>query len=144
MTELIFVYGTLKRGHCNEHVNQAARVPGAFVTVQPHPFFIIGAQHLPWLLARPGEGLPVHGELYEADAAALARMDRLEQVDEPGWYERRRVQVRRSDRPDAAPLQAWVYFGSEEGLSRHPVCHGPIADYSLEVAARFPLNDYEP
>lgn len=144
LPELIFVYGTLKQGHCNEHVNQAVRVPGRFRTVEPHPLYIIGAQHLPWLLPRPGQGLPVVGELYEADEAALARMDVLEQVDEPGWYERRRVEVRPAGDPDGATRPAWVYFGTEAGFARHPVRHGPIEDYTPEIARRFPLNDYLP
>ena len=144
MPDLIFVYGTLKQGHCNQHVNQAQRVPGVFETVAPHPFYIIGAQHLPWLLPRPGQGHPVRGELYEADAAALARMDVLEQVDEPGWYERRLVEVRPAGEPAGPARQAWVYFGSEAGFSRHPVRHGPIAEYTPEIAGRYPLNEYRP
>lgn len=144
MPDLIFVYGTLKQGHCNEHVNQGRRVGGTFETVEPHPFHIIGAQHLPWLLPRPGQGLPVRGELYEVDEAALSRMDGLEQVDEPGWYERRRVAVRAAGDPGAPVWQAWVYFGTEAGFARHPSCQGPIAEYTPEIAARFPLNDYRP
>jgi gamma-glutamylaminecyclotransferase len=140
MHHLLFVFGTLKQGHANFHINQGRRVPGDFVTAQAHPLFIIGPRRLPWLLERPGQGLPVVGQLFEADDAALARMDELERIDDPLWYQRRPVDVRPVDTPAAAPRRAWVYFGSEAGFAGQQLHAGPVAEYTPELAARYVVN----
>ncbi len=132
---LVFVYGTLKQGFPNFHVNHGRRVPGDFVTEQPHPFYVIGDLGLPWLVQRPGEGLQVTGEVYAVDDAGLARMDRLEQIDEPGWYERRRIAVRPAG--GGAPIEPWVYFGVAERLAREPLRAGPLAVYTTELAKTY-------
>lgn len=134
--DLVFVFGTLKQGYRNAHINRGTRVPGRYVTTRPYPLHIIGARCLPWLLDRPGEGLPVFGELYETDADALAEMDRLERIDSPDWYERRRIAVQ--VHPGAGPvLEPWVYFGSESGFAGAAVHAGPLAEYALEHQAQY-------
>ena len=140
MTAHLFVFGTLKQGFGNFHVNNGRRVGGDFVTTVPHPLFIVGPRNLPWLLERPGEGLPVTGQLFEVDDAALAAMDRLERVDEPDWYQRRQVHVHLAGDAAAAPVQAFVYFGSEAGWVGQAVHAGPLAEYTQSLAARFPVN----
>jgi gamma-glutamylaminecyclotransferase len=140
MATHLFVFGTLKQGFGNFHINRGRRVAGEFVTVLPHPLFIVGPRHLPWLLQRPGEGLPVRGQVFEVDADALAAMDRLERIDEPDWYLRRHVMVRDAGDAHAAALQAWVYFGSESGMAGRAVHAGPLDEYTQELAARFPVN----
>jgi gamma-glutamylaminecyclotransferase len=130
----VFVYGTLKQGFRNFHVNRGVRRPGEFVTVQPHTLLIVGEFWLPWLLqAEPaaGEGHCVVGQIYTVDDAGLAEMDKLEQIDEAGWYERRRIAVRPCDDERAELLQAWVYFGSREGLAAGGQRGGPMAQYTL-------------
>jgi gamma-glutamylaminecyclotransferase len=130
----VFVYGTLKQGFRNFHVNHGQRVPGEFVTVQPHALLIVGEYWLPWLLQTdtdPGEGQPVIGQLYTVDDAGLAAMDKLEQIDEAGWYERRRIAVRARHDAQAAVLQPWVYFGSREGLAAGGQRLGPVAEFTL-------------
>ena len=134
MTELVFVYGTLKEGLCNADSNAGRRVPGRFVTELAWPLMITARGHWPWLLPRPGEGCRVAGELYEVDAAALARMDALERIDEPEQYLRQRIAVVRDG--DGARLEAWVYFGSEEGFAGHTGHVGPIDEYRLEHQLR--------
>lgn len=136
MTHLIFVFGTLKEGFRNAHVNRGRRVPGQYATQAPRPLYIVGARCLPWLLDRPGEGLTVFGELYAVDDGALAAMDALERIDSPGWYERRRVTVRAH--PGGGPmLEPWVYFGSEAGFAGAAQHVDPIAEYTLEHQARY-------
>ena len=142
MEHLVFVYGTLKEGFCNFHINHGRRVPGEFVTAQPHALLIVGQHWLPWLLeeARGGGGGGHHviGQVFAVDDAGLAEMDRLEQLDEAGWYERRRIQVRprttdanSTDTADAPPIETWVYFGSREGLSTRGKQLGPLEVYTL-------------
>jgi gamma-glutamylaminecyclotransferase len=136
---LVFVYGTLKEGFRNFHINRGKRLPGEFVTVRPHALLIVGEFWLPWLLeearANTGstEGHHVIGQVYALDDAALAEMDKLEQIDEAGWYLRRRIDVRpRGDEGGALPaLRPWVYFGSREGLATGGKHLGPLAEYTL-------------
>lgn len=137
----VFVFGTLKQGFRNFHVNRGKRVGGDVVTVLPHPLYIIGPYRLPWLLGRPGEGLPVVGQLFEVDAATLADMDRLERIDDPLWYQRRRIQVRpHPGEPDPPVIDAWVYFGSEAGFAGVEVHAGPLAEYTLALAAEHTIG----
>lgn len=140
MSSRIFVFGTLKQGFGNFHVNRGRRIGGDFVTCAPHPLYVVGPRHLPWLLERPGQGLPVIGQLFEVDGEALAAMDRLERIDTPDWYRRGRILVAAADPPGEAPVEAFVYFGSEGGFAGKVVHAGPLAEYTLELAARYPVN----
>ncbi|MBB5206473.1 gamma-glutamylaminecyclotransferase [Inhella inkyongensis] len=133
MSALIFTYGTLKAGFRNQHWNEGERVPGVFETLVPLPLYVIGPRHLPWLLELPGQGLRVQGELYRVDAAGLARMDELEQVDEPLWYRRAPLQVRGSD---GRVWDCEVYFGCATRWAQEQVHLGPLAAYTQEHAAQ--------
>ncbi len=133
----LFVFGTLKQGFCNFAVNRGRRLGGDWVTVQPYPLYISGADRLPWLLERPGQGLPVVGQLFEVDEAMLAELDRFEQVDEPLWYQRGRIQLRPHPGGLASePVDAWVYFGGEAGFAGAQVHAGPMPEYTLALAAQ--------
>lgn len=132
---LLFVYGSLKEGFPNFRHNAGRRVAGTFVTVQPHPFMLADGQ-LPCLLPSPGEGLPVRGQLFEVDDAALARMDLLERVGDPGGYTRRPIRVVRDDAA-GGELTAFAYMQDPAVLQQRPGPHlGPIAEYTMEHAAR--------
>jgi gamma-glutamylaminecyclotransferase len=137
MTARVFVYGTLKAGFPNFHVNTGVRVPGDFVTVERFPLYVIGDIHVPWLVNRPGEGEFVCGQVFEVDADTLAGMDVLEQIDEPGWYSRAEIAVRPRAEPAVAPLRVFVYFGDAERLTREPVHLGPLAEYTLAHARSY-------
>lgn len=134
---VVFVYGTLKEGFRNAHVNTGVRVPGEFVSVEPYPLYVIGPWYLPWLVCSPGQGEPVVGQLYEVSPEGLQRMDALERITEPGWYARGEIRVRPRAAPGAAPLRAMVYFGSAARLRSEVVHVGPLAEYTLAHAARF-------
>ena len=138
MQHRLFVFGTLKHGFCNAHVNRGRRIGGAFVTVQPYPLYIVGPRHLPWLVQRPGQGHPVLGQLFEVDEPMLTEMDRLERITEPLWYRRELLQVQPRDGGDASG--AWVYFGSPERLALETVHAGPLTEYTAELAAAYPLG----
>jgi gamma-glutamylaminecyclotransferase len=133
----VFVYGTLKQGHRNAHVNAGVRVPGEFVTVERFPLYVIGPNQLPWLVASAGQGEHVVGQLYEVDDAALARMDALERITEPDWYARAEIAVRQRDDAQSPALRAWVYFGSASRLKTDVVHLGPLAEYTSAHAARY-------
>jgi gamma-glutamylaminecyclotransferase len=136
----LFVYGTLKEGFGNHHINAGTRVPGDYVTVQPHGLYIVGPHRYPWLVQGDLRGQPVRGQLFRVDAAALARMDVLEQVDEPGWYTRHIIEVRDVTSVASAaspPVLAYVYFGDAQALQSQAVHAGPLAEFSIEMQTRF-------
>lgn len=109
MSEFVFVYGTLKQGFPNFHVNRGRRVAG---------------------------------ELYRVDAEALALMDALEQVDEPGWYRRVAIEVEARGASGGETVKAFVYFGCAERLERIVVHAGPIAEYTEHLARSYRDGDF--
>ena len=138
MAHLIFVFGTLKQGFCNFHVNRGRRLGGDFVTVEPHSLYILGPRHLPWLVRQAGQGGPVAGQLFEVDDVTLAEMDRLERITEPLWYRRETLAVR--PRQGGAEQAVWVYMGSQDRLAIETVHAGPVPEYTPELAAAYPLG----
>jgi gamma-glutamylaminecyclotransferase len=131
----LFVYGSLKEGFPNFHVNKGRRLAGAYQTAERHAFWLFNGQ-LPCLLPSGGVGHQVTGQLFEVDDTALAAMDRLERVGEPGGYQRAEIEVLSAD--DATPrrLKAFVYL-QDPALLAQPGDHlGPIAEYTLEHAKR--------
>lgn len=129
---LLFVYGSLKEGYPNHPVNRGRRVPGEFRTAQAYPMVLVESV-LPCLFLRSGEGLPVKGQLFEVDAAALATMDALERIGEPGGYQRVTIDVVPLDAPDR-PTPAFVYVQDAALLERNGPHLGPIAEYTMEHA----------
>lgn len=103
--DLLFVYGTLKRGLVNHHhlggapFLGEAELPG----VQLHD---LG----PFPMAIPGEG-PARGELYQVNACQLAHLDRFEGV--PRLYRRECWRL-----PDGR--QAWIYLGQPRQVRHSP------------------------
>lgn len=91
-TRLVFVYGTLRRGECNDitryapapiHVGEG-ETPGTLYHLGPYPGAVFGGS------AR------VVGEVYRVTPAVEALLDALEgvQADGEGEYRRREVPVR--------------------------------------------------
>lgn len=104
--DLLFVYGTLKRGLANHHQLGGAaflgeaELPGVQLhDLGPFPMAILGDGH-------------VRGELYRVDAARLAHLDRFEGV--PRLY-------RRECRPLADGRQAWIYLGEPRQVRQSPL-----------------------
>ena len=124
----VFVYGTLKVGFRNFHVNRGTRLPGDFITEQAYPLHVIGEFGLPWLVHEPGQGHRITGQVFEVDDAALAAMDALERVGDAGWYSRQPLAARHTVSGDVTP--ALAYFGSAARLLTERVHHGPLAEYT--------------
>ncbi|XP_057801790.1 putative gamma-glutamylcyclotransferase At3g02910 isoform X2 [Salvia miltiorrhiza] len=96
--DLIFVYGTLKRGFYNHYLLEdliragAAAYLGPCTTVEAYPL-VCGPYGIPYLVNLPGSGQRIRGELYSVSSVhGLARLDELEGVDR-GHYERLPVAV---------------------------------------------------
>ena len=130
---LLFVYGSLKEGFPNFHVNKGRRVPGTYRTVQPYPLFLANGQ-LPCLLAAPGAGHQVLGQLFEVSATELAAMDSLEKVGEPGGYRRITIEVEQVEMDPGRSHDAFVYVQHESRLAGSTTHVGPMAEYTHEHA----------
>jgi gamma-glutamylaminecyclotransferase len=132
---MLFVYGSLKEGFPNFHVNKGRRLPGSFKTVEKHPFWLYRGQ-LPCLLPASETGRQVVGQLFEVSAHELAAMDELERVAQPGGYSRHELRVARIDVATTEPLNAYAYM-QDPALLLEPGSHiGPIDEYTLEHAKR--------
>ena len=134
----VFVYGTLKEGFRNFHVNRGTRLPGEFVTVQAFPLYVIGEFGLPWLVHEPGNGQRVRGQVFEVDDAALAAMDVLERIDDAAWYARHPLAVQ--PLPDGTPIQALAYFGNAARLALDTRHHGPLDEYTAAHQALYRMH----
>jgi gamma-glutamylaminecyclotransferase len=130
--DLLFVYGSLKQGFPNAHVNTGRRRPGSFRTRERLPFYLVGAGHLPCLVLQPGRGLQVLGQLFDVTAADLAAMDRLERVDDPQGYRRVRIGVEQVG--EGGVFDAFVYVQQATRLDPAQALIGPLAEYTPEHA----------
>lgn len=136
MTVRLFVYGTLKEGFPNFHLNIGRRVPGDFVTRQPYELYVVRLPHedrAPWLVDAGGTGHRIRGQVFEIDAEALAEVDRFEEVGLPCGYERVNVAL---DGPEG-PTQAYAYLKQAQQLADCLKLEGPFEDYTLELAAGY-------
>jgi len=136
----VFVYGTLKEGFANFGINAGRRIPGEFRTAERYPLHIVTEHHIPWLVNRPGEGEHVLGQLFEVDDRTLRDMDRLEQIDEAGWYTRQEIRVHPLGDERGAGIAAFVYFGAAERLKTDVVHAGPLVTFTAEQNLRYRSN----
>jgi gamma-glutamylcyclotransferase (GGCT)/AIG2-like uncharacterized protein YtfP len=120
---LVFVYGTLMRGHGNHRILQEfnATFIGEARTLAPYMMLYAG---IPYVIHAEDYGdhmetHPVKGEVYEVDKAGLQRLDRLEGY-RPGreynHYTREEIDVlvHWPDTPEE--VKASIYFGGESCL----------------------------
>jgi gamma-glutamylaminecyclotransferase len=136
MPSLVFVFGTLKEGFPNFGFNTGKRVEGDFVTQERYPLYLVGERHVPWMVDTPGTGHEVAGQVFEADAPALAAMDALERVTEPDGYRRVLIGVRRRDGVSDI-RQAFAYMKPAEQFVPANARIGPVAEYTMAHAALY-------
>lgn len=135
---LLFVYGSLKTGFANEHVNTGRQVGGRHVTLERFPLYLLGDGEVPCVLKAPGSGHQVAGELYEVSAADLAQMDKLERIGEPGGYERIEIQVTSAEPVEPVERRAaFVYVKDPLDIADDVPRRGPLLEYTQADAARF-------
>lgn len=107
---LIFVYGTLKRGHRNHGRLDGAPFVAEATTCDP---FVLMAGRIPVMFVQPGEGLPVVGELYAVSTGLLAKLDWFE--GHPAFYERTPISVHESSSGAMRVADAYLYRGPLTG-----------------------------
>ena len=86
----VFVYGTLKKGFENHRLLAKSKFISNAKTLHPYPM-ICKYPSFPYLIDAEGEGLCVHGEVYEATYRTMLRLDELEGY--PDHYTRREIEV---------------------------------------------------
>lgn len=133
----LFVYGSLKQGFANEHINTGQRVGGTYRTLEPHPLFLLGPGEVPCLVLSPGKGFQVVGELYRVSVASLHQMDRLERIGEPEGYERVVLELERFDTEPPQRIDALAYGKREQSIPSDVTRIGPLAEYKQENATNF-------
>lgn len=77
-TELIFVYGSLKRGRPNERLLFDSKSLGKAKTVMKYPLVVNTHQGYPYLLKHEGVGHNVIGELYRVTKHTIEELDKFE------------------------------------------------------------------
>lgn len=131
---LLFVYGSLKQGFPNAHVNRGERVPGVYRTRQPLPMYLLGDGQVPCLVLAPGSGEQVLGELYRVDVSGLAAMDRLERLGEVDGYLRETIEVEAIGSESPELIKAYAYVKRPEQLPPQAPRVGTLAEYLIEHA----------
>lgn len=107
---LVFVYGTLLRGERNHALLATASFAGDSSTLPAFDLVDLGTY--PALVEGGREAVP--GEVWEIDAATLARLDELEEV--PTLYERKRIPLE-----DGRVVESYVMpSGRTAGAKRIP------------------------
>jgi gamma-glutamylcyclotransferase (GGCT)/AIG2-like uncharacterized protein YtfP/NTP pyrophosphatase (non-canonical NTP hydrolase) len=135
--QLLFVYGSLKQGFANDHVNTGQRVEGRFRTQEPFVLCLHGTGEVPCLLSPAGEGHQVFGELYEVTPDDLARMDLLERVGDADGYERVDIAVERIDGPGPTICRAQAYMKRATLVPQSDRRTEALQEYLPAHAARF-------
>ncbi len=108
---LVFVYGTLKRGHCRASNLAGQRFVGTAETAPRYRMRDIGTY--PGLI-ESAEGLAIQGEVWDVDDACLQRLDVVEAVSE-GEYERRGIALQAPF--DRQLVEAYFYLRPTAALA---------------------------
>jgi gamma-glutamylcyclotransferase (GGCT)/AIG2-like uncharacterized protein YtfP len=123
--DLVFVYGTLKRGESNHHWLHGYRFLGRR-RLSGHRLHDLG----PYPMALPSAPADViHGELYAVDGATLQGLDVLEDV--PNEYERRRLGLNDGS-------VAWTYLGRRPEARQLPLV--PYGDWGTTPVFSYGSN----
>lgn len=135
MSELtrVFVYGTLKRGHCNAYilerglekeVSTISRFLGEADTSPIYAMYDCGGY--PGLVEDQESGESLKGEVWEVDAETLLRLHQLEDVS-VGLYEFKFIQLHQSNH--FKDIKAYYYLGNLTGKERISTTWSKERDY---------------
>jgi len=102
MAELVFVYGTLRRGHGNHVLLQNSKFVDYGFTKDKYAMYHTG---IPFVNEYE-EVSNIFGEVYQVSGHVLEMLDLLE--GHPGWYERKKTIVIGGKKR----YRAWLYFNN--------------------------------
>ncbi len=130
----VFVYGTLKRDFPN-HDAWMKDYPciGRFMTCAAFPLVVGGKWFSPYLIAEPGVGVPVFGEVFELDDRGLEVLDAIEGTDVPNGYRRIGIAVEDAGGVSGgggAPFDAWTYVKDRAAIEG--IHSEPLEEYTLD------------
>jgi len=111
LSQLVFVYGSLKRGFALHELLQGQLYLGNAVTEPLYRLFNLGSY--PGLVEWP-EGLAIRGEVYQVDLECLSHLDEVEGVAER-LYVRRRILLQTEF--ESSDVQAWFWLNAVRGLN---------------------------
>lgn len=86
---LLFIYGTLKRGHSNNHLLQNSQYQTETTTTPEYRLYDCG--HYPALIKTPHNGNKIKGEIWEIPPNTIKTLDTLEGT--PWLYTRTEIQT---------------------------------------------------
>jgi len=104
---LIFVYGTLRKGHYNHHLLKDAYCYGIGSSESWYAMYLKNGY--PYVTGSESR-YPIVGELYSVDDETLAQLDKFE--GHPRYYERREIPVVMGEER----YSAWMYFRDPPGM----------------------------
>ncbi|MGI9425028.1 MAG: gamma-glutamylcyclotransferase family protein [Hyphomicrobiaceae bacterium] len=125
----VFVYGTLKRGFPN-HAGVMEPFPyiGRATTLDSFPLVVGGPWFSPYLIAEPGQGHRIAGEVFDVDERGLTILDRFEGTHLPNGYRRAKISI--VCEPDARPSDAWTLV--KDRLTIDGIHSAPMAEYAFD------------
>jgi gamma-glutamylaminecyclotransferase len=115
--QLVFVYGTLKRGGSNHPAIAGQTFCGNARTANGFRLFSLG--EYPGMVVDPNDRDGVSGEVWSVDEACLARLDALEGVDQ-GLYRREPVALQ----PPFAGREVLTYIYAQNTIGRAHIAGG--------------------
>jgi len=110
MKHNVFVYGTLKRGGSNHHLMVGQQFVTTAQTEPAYKLYSLG--DYPALVDAPRDGSPIEGEIWTVDNDCLAKLDRLEGLEE-GLY--KRVPILLQPPHNASVIEGYIYLLSIAG-----------------------------
>jgi gamma-glutamylcyclotransferase (GGCT)/AIG2-like uncharacterized protein YtfP len=117
---LIFVYGTLQRGHGNHRLIQDQEFVNTATT---NDKYILTANGIPFV-GKSQQVCQVKGELFRLDSVeTMSTVDALE--SHPLWYRREIIKVTDADGNEQ---EAWIYFNEDKGM--HLIEDGSYTNYT--------------
>jgi len=135
----VFVFGTLKQGFPNFHLNHGERLEGDFKTREAYLFYLVGERYSPCIYTDSGKGEPITGEVYQVNQTQLDTMDVLERVGDANGYTRQLVSI--IDNKTRRIIDAFIYLKTANQINPEAIKLGPITDYKKEQADLYrPLN----
>ena len=105
--QLVFVYGTLRKGHCNHHLLKDSHCYGVGCSEAWYAMYLKNGY--PYVTSTESR-YPIVGELYSVHDETLVTLDKFE--GHPRYYERREVPVIIGEKR----YVAWMYFRDPPGV----------------------------
>ena len=107
----LFIYGTLKRGHCRHFALSGQQFLGEVQTAVGYRLYDCG--EYPGLVRDPA-GISISGELWAVDEECLARLDEIECV-EVGLFKRGTIQLKPPHQGEQ--VETYFYCGNVAALT---------------------------